>query len=42
MRRVLETYGGSSDIVHVMKLNTGLSEMIRPASKLTFLEANLE
>ena len=41
MGRGLETYGGLNDVVHVVKLNTALGEMIRSASKIALLEANL-
>ena len=41
MARVLEMHGGSNDVVDDMKLNTASSEMIRPASKIALLEANL-
>ena len=40
MGRVLETYGGSNDVV--VKLNTASGEMIIPASKIALLEANLD
>ena len=42
MGRVLETYRGSNDVVRVVKLNTTLGEMIRPATKIALLEANLD
>ena len=42
MGRVLETYGGSNDVVRVVKLNTASGEMIIPASKIALLEANLD
>ena len=46
MGRVLETYGGSNDVVRVVKLNTASGEsdraIIRPASKIALLEANLD
>ena len=42
MGRVLETYGGSNDVVRVVKLNTASGEMIIPASKIALIEANLD
>ena len=41
MGRVLETYGGSNDVVRVVKLKTASGEMIRSTSKTALLEANL-
>ena len=46
MGRVLETYGGSNDLVRVVKLNTASGEsdrtIIRAASKIALLETNLD
>lgn len=42
MGGVLETYGGLSDVVCVVKLNTTLSKTIGSASKIALLEANLD
>ena len=44
--KILETYGGSNDVVRVVKLNTASGEsdraIIRPASKIALLETNLD
>ena len=42
MRRVSGTYGGSNDVLRVVKLNTASGKMVRPASKIPLLEANLD
>ena len=42
MGRVLKTYGGSNDVVRFVILNTASGGMIRPASKVALLEANLD
>ena len=42
MGRVLDTYGGSNDVVRVVKLKAASGEMIRPVSKIALLEANLD
>ena len=42
MGRVLETYRGSNNVIRIVKLNTPSGEMIRPASKIALLEANLD
>ena len=42
MGRVLETYGGSNNVVCVVKLKTASGEMIRPTSKIALCAANLD
>ena len=39
---ILETQQGAHDVVRTVKLKTRNGEMIRPASKLAFLEAVVE